>query len=650
MSNANSNNDYEEIEETSKPNKRIKRRALTGKTAVLFTTMAVMFGVFHLIMATGFITLTSIQIRTVHLAFALILAFMLAPARKKSPINQPSSFDYVWIVLAIAVNGYLFFRYNQLVYLGGRHSEVDIIFGAITIIVLFEAARRIISVGLVYLAIFAILFAYFGRSMPGPFIHTGFSAERIIQHLYLTGEGIFGFILGVSSTTIVTFVIFGVFLQALGVSDFFNNIANVLTGKSKGGPAKIATVSSALMGSVSGDTSGNVATTGTFTIPLMKKSGYKPYFAGAIECAASAGGQLMPPVMGATAFIIADTLGIPYIEIAIAATLPAILYFSGVFATIHFKALSQGLEGLDSSLVPKFREVIPQAYLMLPLIGIVYLLVKNYDPVYSAFWGGIVFTVLLSFFKKETRITLGKLVQILEQAARTTVTVAIACATVGIVVGIASLTGVTISIADSVLSLTGGMLIPTLLLAMLVAMVMGMGLPTTACYVLTSISAAPVLTMLGLPVLTAHLFVLFYGVMSALTPPVATGAYTAAGLANANPTKVGLTSLRIAMAGFIVPFLFVFQPSLLLGQGYSILEAILPFALSVVGIVSLAAGIEGYFIWRVNWVGRVALIASGILFIFPTLLSSGIGALLLAFAFIPFSKKSIKSEENVSVA
>ncbi|WP_164985354.1 TRAP transporter permease [Ammoniphilus sp. CFH 90114] len=618
--------------------KKISRRPLKGNLAKAVTVVAVLFGVFHLLLATGFIMLSPMEVRTTHLAFALVLGFMLVPAFRSSPIDRPSWFDWGWVGLTMVSNAYMFFRFDQLVLLGGRHTEVDILMGGLTLVVLLEGARRSVSSGLVVLAVLALLFAYFGRSMPEPFLHTGFSAERIIQHLYMTGEGIYGFILGVSSTTIVTFIIFGAFLQAVGVSEFFNDLANTIAGKSRGGPAKIATISSSLMGTVSGDTSGNVATTGTFTIPLMKKVGYKPYFAGAIECAASAGGQLMPPVMGATAFIIADTLGIPYIEIAVAAILPAILYYVGVFATIHFRALSQGLKGMEDSMVPKFKEVVPKAYLVLPVVGIVYLLLKEYDPVYSAFWGGIVFTVILSFFKKETRMTWHKTVEILEQAARTTMGVAIACAVVGIVVGVASLSGVTITVADSVLQLTGGMLLPTLLLTMVVAMIMGMGLPTTACYVLTSISAAPILTMLGVPMLTAHLFVLYYGVLSALTPPVATGAYTAAGLAGAEPTKVGLASLRVALAGFVVPFLFIYHPSLLLGQEYSFSEAIVPFIFSASGIIFIAAGIEGHFKWKINWIGRLLLVSSGILLVFPEMITSLIGFALAAAALIPITK------------
>lgn len=628
------------------------RRPLSGLPYIVFTVVAVTFGLFQLILAMDLITLTKIEVRTTHLTFALILAFLIVPAFKKSPSLNPSIIDYIWVILSIIANGYLFIRYDQLVMMGGSYDFIDIIMGALLILVLFEAARRATSKGLVVLALLALLFAYFGRSMPGPFVHTGYSVERIIQHLYLTGEGIYGFILGVSSTTIVTFIIFGAFLQSMGVSAFFYDLANSITGKSKGGPAKIATISSGLMGTVTGDTSGNVATTGVFTIPLMKRVGYKSHFAGGIECAASAGGQIMPPVMGATAFVIADTIGVPFLEIAVAAILPAILYYAGVFATIHFRAHAADLKGLDESQIPKFRKVIPKAYLMLPLVGIVYFLVKDYTPVFSAFWGGIVFTVALSFFNKETRLNPKRFMNILVQASKTTISIAIATALVGVIVGIASLTGVTISIADTALAFTGGVLIPTLILAMIVAIVMGMGLPTTAAYVLTSISAAPVLTSLGIPLLASHLFVLFFGVMSALTPPVATGAYTAGGIANAHPTKVGLSGLAIAFAGFIVPFMFIFNPSLLLGQGYSITEAILPFITGVLGIILISSGNQGYLFWRLNKFGRVILFVGGVALVFPSIIISLIGVGLFALSLLQKITKKITSnikENEVSV-
>jgi TRAP transporter 4TM/12TM fusion protein len=481
-----------------------------------------------------------------------------------------------------------------------------------------------------------VLYAYFGQSFPDPFNHVGYSVRRIVQHLYLTGEGVFGFILGVSAEVIIVFVLFGAVLDTVGVAEFFNDLANAMTGRTRGGPAKIAVISSALMGMVSGETSANVATTGVFTIPLMKKVGYPAHFAGAVECAASAGGQILPPVMGATAFVMADALGIPYMTLAMAAFLPAMLYFTGVFCTVHFRAVRLGLSGLPEEEIPKFRHVVKDIYLMLPLCGIVVLMLKNYTPVFAAFWGGIVLAVFLSFFKKATRLNAAKIVYCATKACSTAMNLAVACALVGTVVGVASLTGVTMTIADAIFKVTGGSLIPGLLMTMLVAIVLGMGLPTTAAYVLTAISAVPVLLRLGMPELHSHLFVFYFGVLSALTPPVCTGAYTAAGLAGADPTKTGFTGVRLALSGFIVPFLFMFDRELLMTFDSNWLRVFQVFASAAVGVYFISAVLEGVWIVRLSAPIRIVLGIGALLLILPENISNyaGIGVVALCYFLI----------------
>lgn len=529
--------------------------------------------------------------------------------------------------------GYTYFRHDSLIRMGGRYSAADIQMGILGLVVLFEAARRVVSPGLVFLAAFMLIYAYFGQSFPEPFNHAGYSVKRIVQHLYLTGEGVFGFILGVSAEIIIVFVLFGAVLDGVGVADLFNGLANALTGRTRGGPAKIAVVSSALMGMVSGETSANVATTGVFTIPLMKKVGYPPHFAGAVECAASAGGQILPPVMGATAFVLADTLGIPYLTLAKAAFLPAILYFVGVFCTVHFRAVKLGLSGLSEDEIPAFGEVVKDIYLMLPLVGIVVLMLKNYTPVFSAFWGGIVLAVLLSFFKKSTRMNPSKAVYCATKACSTAMNLAVACALVGTVVGVASLTGVTMTIADAIFKVTGGALFPGLLMTMLVALVLGMGLPTTAAYVLTAISAVPVLLRLGMPEIHSHLFVFYFGVLSALTPPVCTGAYTAAGLAGADPNLTGFTGVRLAISGFIVPFLFMFDRELLITADASWWLVLQAFVSAAIGVYLFSAVLEGVWFAPLNFPLRILLGAGALLFIWPeTILSFvGFGVVVLCF-------------------
>lgn len=591
---------------------------------------------FHLLLAAEVFRLPAVKLRAIHLGAALVMIFVLVPFQKNSREKGPGMIDLAWIAAAIAAMGYTYFRHDSLIRMGGRYSAADIQMGILGLVVLFEAARRVVSPGLVFLAAFMLIYAYFGQSFPEPFNHAGYSVKRIVQHLYLTGEGVFGFILGVSAEIIIVFVLFGAVLDGVGVADLFNGLANALTGRTRGGPAKIAVVSSALMGMVSGETSANVATTGVFTIPLMKKVGYPPHFAGAVECAASAGGQILPPVMGATAFVLADTLGIPYLTLAKAAFLPAILYFVGVFCTVHFRAVKLGLSGLSEDEIPAFGEVVKDIYLMLPLVGIVVLMLKNYTPVFSAFWGGIVLAVLLSFFKKSTRMNPSKAVYCATKACSTAMNLAVACALVGTVVGVASLTGVTMTIADAIFKVTGGALFPGLLMTMLVALVLGMGLPTTAAYVLTAISAVPVLLRLGMPEIHSHLFVFYFGVLSALTPPVCTGAYTAAGLAGADPNLTGFTGVRLAISGFIVPFLFMFDRELLITADASWWLVLQAFVSAAIGVYLFSAVLEGVWFAPLNFPLRILLGAGALLFIWPeTILSFvGFGVVVLCFFLI----------------
>ena len=594
------------------------RRVLTGMTVQIFTLICLAWATFHLLVASEAVLLPPHQLRAIHLMAGAVLCFMLIPASKRSsPRAHVSIVDWLLIIAVVGTLGYTFFRYPQLVRMGGRFDPLDIQAGIIGMILLFEAARRAVSPGLVVLALIALAYAYFGQSLPGNMAHAGYSVTSLIRHLWLTGEGVFGFILGVSAEIIIVFVLFGALLEGVGVADFFNQLANSIAGQTRGGPAKIAVISSALMGMVSGETSANVATTGVFTIPLMKRVGYPAYFAGAVECSASAGGQILPPIMGATAFVMADTLGIPYATIAIAAFFPAVLYFVGVFATVHFRAVRLGLKGMNRDEVPPFLKTLKKIYLMLPLAGIVVLLMSDYTPTFSAFWGGIVTAVIMSSTNRLTRLNREKLVNIAVRACRTAMSLAIACALVGIIVGTASLTGVTMTIADGIFSLTGGALVPSLIITMVVTIILGMGLPTTAAYVLAAISAVPVLVRLGIPEIPAHMFIFYYGAMSALTPPVCTGAYTAAGIAGANPNRTGFAAVRLALSGFLVPFLFIFDQELLMNESVRWVDFFMPFFSAALGLWIVSAALEGAMFTRLSWVRRLILGIAGALLVIP---------------------------------
>ncbi len=598
---------------------------------------------FHMLTAAQIIYLTPHKIRIIHLGFALIMVFLLTPFGRKSDMTKFGGLD-VFLALSVAAAFIIaFFRYDVLIQMGGRYDMIDIYIGIICIILLFEAARRVSSPGLIVLALIALMYVFFGQYLSGGLSHTGFTIKRVVQHLFLTGEGVFGFALGVSAETIVVFVIFGALLQEVGIADYFYDLSNALAGRTRGGPAKVAVMSSSLMGMISGETSANVATTGAFTIPLMKRVGYSSNFAGAVECAASAGGQILPPVMGATAFMLADTLGIPYINLAIAAVLPALLYFTSVFFGVHFRAVRLNLRGNDED-TKGSKDLLKKSYLMLPLAGIVVFMIMDYTPTFAAFWGGIGTAVVISFFNKETRLNPEKISRIMYKSARTAMSLAVATAVVGIIVGVFSITGVSMTMARLIFKTAGGIKIITLFLTMVVAIILGMGLPTSAAYVLASISAAPALTLAGIDLLPAHLFVFYFGCMSTITPPVATGAYTAAGLSGGNANTTGFISLRLAMAGFIVPFVFIYIPDLLLGPSVNLLQTVFGFTATFVGLIYLCSALEGAFFDVISNYERLIFAFIGILLVFPNVQISLFG-MLLAVGLFFYKYRRFKSSE-----
>lgn len=632
--------------------KKTKRRRFKGSIKVFVTAIAIIMSSFHLYTA-AFGTLGPIQQRSVHLGFVLTLIFLLYPATKRSPMDRPSIIDWIFIFLSIAATGNIYFRYKTLALSGGLYTETDIFFGILTLIVVFEAARRTIGYALPILSSIFFIYAFVGRYIPGPLMHSGFSLKRVIQHLYLTTEGIFGQILGVSSTYIYLFILFGAFLAATGMSEFFNDLALSLAGHTRGGPAKVSVLSSAFMGTISGSTSANVVTTGSFTIPLMKKTGYQAHFAGGIEAAASAGGQIMPPVMGAAAFIIADSLGMPFVQVLGAALVPAILYFSGVWTIVHLRASKMGIEGLPKNQLPNLRNVIlSRGHLIIPIIGIIYMLLKGYNALYAAFWG-IILAVGSSLLRKETRINLKLLLQAMEKGALNAVPVAIACAIIGVVIGVTSLTGAVLALGSAVLKLSGGYLFTTLLLTMVVAIIMGMVFPTTACYVLTSAVAAPALMRLNVLPIAAHLFVFYFGILSTITPPVAVGAYAAAGIAGSDPSKTGWAAAKLAIAGFIIPYMFVYSPDLLILPGAT-LAKIIPVAITaIVGVIALGATAEGFFWGPLNLLQRLLLLIGALLLIKSGLYTDILGLCLVFLVFFYQHMKSkkinlggIKNEKN----
>ncbi len=589
---------------------------LIGVPASLFQLYTGAFGIF-----------SSMIQRSVHWTFMSVLAFLICRSRKKNKQTTPTAIDLAFVGLAVTAGLYILFSWEAIVDRAGMPIERDIFFGIIMVVVVLEATRRAVGATLAFTAFAFLLYGYFGPYMPGIFSHKGYSIERLITVMYTSTEGIFGIPMAVSSTYIYLFVLFGAFLNKSGGGRFFIDFAFSLTGRRRGGPAKAAVISSAFMGTMSGAAVANVVTTGTFTIPLMKRSGYSAVVAGAIEAVASTGGQIMPPIMGAAAFIMSEFTEIPYITIAKSALIPALLFFFAVYLMVDNQAKKQGLTGLTKEELPGIATTLAWGgHLFIPIIVLVLMLVWAYSPMKSVFWG-IVLTVVIGMARKSTRVHPWRLVEALELGARNAVTIATACASAGIIVGVISLTGLGLKFSDSLVSLSGGNILFALIFTMIASLILGCGMPTTAAYVVLASLAAPVLIQLGVQVLAAHLFILYFGCISTITPPVALSSYAGAGLAGADPTKVGNTAFKFGLVAYIIPYLLVYGPSLMMQGGpVRIITSVITACL---GVIAFTAGIQGYFRRRCRLWERAVLLLSGFCLIYPGLQTDFLGALIL---------------------
>ncbi|MDY0091270.1 MAG: TRAP transporter permease [Candidatus Vecturithrix sp.] len=590
-------------------------RQLSGWQARLVSVWLILMSLFHLYASSIGLLTTNIQ-RTMHLMFTMVPIFLLYPAWKRSPRHRFSSVDVLLAGASFVVNMYLVLYFDNIVERGAKVTELEYWFGILAILLVLEAGRRVLGKSLPLLAIFFLCYCFLGRYFPGSFAHRGFTLKRVVQHIYLVPEGIYGVALGVSATFVFLFILFGAFLNETGGAKFFNDLALGAAGTMPGGPAKVSIFASGLLGTINGSSIANTATTGAFTIPLMKKVGYKPHFAGAVEAAASTGGQIMPPVMGAAAFIMAEFLSVPYTTIIMAAIIPAILYYFCIFMSVHFVAKKEGLQGLSRDMLPNVKQVvIGRGHLVLPLLVIIFLLIRKYTPVFAAFWGTIS-VIAVSYLRRETRMSFRKLLVALEFGARSALGVAIACAVVGFVIGTSSLTGLGLAISNNLVELAGGRLFLTLVYAMIGCLVLGMGLPTTANYIVTSTIIAPALGRLGVLPIAAHMFVFYFGIMADVTPPVCLAAFTGAGIAGANPTKTGLTATKLSIAAFILPYIFVYQPQLLLENVtfFSILPILFT---AIIGILSVAGATMGFVSLPATLPERLALFVGGIMLLIP---------------------------------
>ena len=562
----------------------------------------------------------------IHLGGATSIIFLLYPInRRVSLTNGVPWYDAVLALLSLGANLYIVVEYRHLTsnivqILGFR--EVDYIVAALGIVLVLEATRRCVGLPIVIIASLAIAYSIFvyGMSWQNYVVGTFFTAR----------SGVFGTPIQVSSTFIFLFLLFAVVLIRTNIGVFFNDLAFRLAGRFTGGPAKAAVAASGLQGMISGSSVANTVASGSFTIPIMKKAGFKPHVAGATEATASTGGQIMPPIMGAAAFIMAEYTGIPYAEIIIIAIIPALLYFLGVMLSVHFDAKRNGLGGLPGSMLPSWKSLVTRADLIIPLVVIVWMMLDGFSPARAALWGiGAAF--VLSFLRRSTRLGFVGIVQMLEAGARTALPVIAACASAGIVAGTVTSTGLGSRLGHSIIDIAQGNFLLVLLMTMIVCLILGMGLPTTANYVVTATIAAPILiNPFDVPVIAAHMFVFFFGILADITPPVCLAAYAGAGIAGANPMKTGVTAVKLAVAAFLIPFVFVLEPSLLL-QG-TLLELVPALATLVLGMMAIAAGLAGYFFGRTTGPERTLLLVGGVLMVYPMVVVSVVGLVLAGVA------------------
>jgi TRAP transporter 4TM/12TM fusion protein len=606
------------------PNKNFKN---------LIVYIAAAAAIYHIIVL-FFIPTNILQFRAIHMLTCLILVPIMIPATKRSSRKFLTLGDWLLIAMALSSTVYVIVCEQEIVYrVGVSPTVADVVFGSILLIVILEVTRRAVGLPLMILAVCFIGYALFGGYLPSIFMGRSVSYSRVISYLYSLDFGVYGIPIGISSTYVFLFLLFGAFLKASKIGDFYIDFSYAVAGKSRGGPAKVASIASALFGTISGSGIANVVTTGSFTIPMMKKYGFDPVMAGAVESVASTGGQFMPPLMGAGAFLLAQTIGIPYSDVCIKALIPAIVYYITVYFIIDFYSAKKGLQGIPAEELPDLKKVMATWwYLTVPLFVLLYfLLFARVSPLKAAFYS-IIASIICSWFNKDTRLYPDKIIKALADGTKSSLNVISACATAGLISGIVGVTGVGIKFTSVIISMAGDSLILSLVLAMLITMILSMGLNTTAAYIVSAALVAPALTKLGISPLQAHFFIFYFACLSGITPPVCLVAYPAGAIANANPFKVGLTSFLMAMPAYILPYMAVFGPALLMeGTSLQIIRAIVT---SVIGGLSLAAAFQGWLILRLELYKRVMLVIASLLLFSTTIKTDIVGFLIIIFVFV----------------
>ncbi|CAM5223728.1 TRAP transporter 4TM/12TM fusion protein OS=Ureibacillus acetophenoni OX=614649 GN=SAMN05877842_10363 PE=4 SV=1 [Ureibacillus acetophenoni] len=635
-------------------------RKLKNKSVVfLIAALGILFSLFHVYIT--FNPIPTLLLRSVHLLFALAIVFLLYPTYKKQDRTKVPFYDWILFGLCILSCGYLFVEYQAIMTeRGGIPNTVDIIVAIVTVILVFESARRVTGWILPILALVFLIYPFFSHAswLPNMLMTRQFDLGDIFGQLYLKTEGLFSTAIGASVQYIFLFILFGAFLAKSGMGQFFNDLALALAGHQQGGPAKVAVISSAFMGSINGSAVANVVGTGAFTIPLMKKIGYEKNFAGAVEASSSIGGQILPPVMGASAFIMAETTGISYGTIALAAAIPALLFFLGVLMQVHFRAGRSNLKGIPKPDLPRVKEVFKEGgHLLIPLVGLVFFLGSGVPVAFSALYT-IVLTIIVAAFKKNTRMGIKDILSALEDGTKQSLSTIVACGVVGIIIGVVNLTSFGSTLTSAITHLGAGSLFLTLFLTMIASIILGMGLPSIPAYIITATMVAPTLADFGVPILVAHMFVFYFGIFANITPPVALASFAGAGLAGGDPMKTGFISVRLSLAGFIVPYLFVYQPAMLLinPEGLPMNAVDFPMAsfmdiaivavTSIVGVIGLGAAIEGYFATHMNIIYRIILGVGALLMLIPEPFTDIIGTVivLVIFALNYMENKKLKNK------
>ena len=670
-------------------------RKLSGNLGRFVFAVAIAMSLFQIY--TGFAgELAGSKQLSIHLTFAMILCFAYFPARRKSPKNRIPLPDMVLGVFAAGCAFYLFANYNHVVTSVGDAEPYDILIGFGLIVLVLEATRRSISPILPLICIVFLLYAYFGPYLPGELAHRGFRVKRIVDHIFMSGEGLWGVPLRVSATFVFLFVLFGAFLEKIGAGAYLINLSFAVMGKYRGGPAKAAVVASCAMGSISGSSIANTVTTGAMTIPLMRKVGFTPVTAGAVEVAASTNGQLMPPIMGAAAFIMAEIIGVPYIEIVKAAFIPAVLSYTAIFSIVHLEAVKENIRGLTKEETPVFFKTFISGFHFLIPLGILIwlLLVVRWTPTTAASWSILAgaFTALGNNYLRNVKFfpdmvkensdsndpafleykadpdnflfgrTRKELLDSLETGARNMAGIAVACASCGIIVGVVTLTGLGLKMAVLITEAAGGNLLLTLIFSVFACIILGMGLPTTATYIIMAAMTAPaIMTIsadlsLGLPIIAVHLFVFYYGIVADDTPPVGLCAYAAAGISGADPVKTGLKSFRLDLAAFTLPFMFIYNTKLLM-MNTTLLELCYMIPICIIGMFCWSVFIQGFWIIKTYLLERVVFLGLAFLLVNPggiSILEMEINqhivnvAAILVMAAIYYWQKARKTKETES--